>query len=277
MKHSLKATSAYIAAFTLSISASPSFAQEYQYSTYIGLTDNNAYSATASGRFSYYFEPVDENLGPKELAPLLNKSSSVSLGYELTNFPMGDTRDQTLGPNLGFDWVFDNDIYVELYTASESTKYKASANTSTWKTKGNGVTVGYYLTDHHYLELGNFRETDNKNETFDSLYVSAGHLKQLQDDSYIGLRVTIENFINDDQEYNGNSYALTGSIFPNHKLSIYGTLTFVDFVDADDRKFAKLGARYFFDNSINAGLSVQMQKEGNSWDNRQYVHIGKRF
>ncbi|HCH25308.1 MAG TPA: hypothetical protein DE179_13535 [Oceanospirillaceae bacterium] len=274
MNSSFKAILPYTTGLALSLSVTTSHAEEYQYAAYLGLADNNSYSATANAVFAYYFKPVNQTLGPKTLAPLLNKSSSIRLDYDYTNLPAGDSRNNILSPSAELTWVFENNLYIEAFTMSESINYK---NDDSTVATGNGLTAGYFLNDDSYIELGNYRETDNKDESFDNLYMTAGHLYRLEDESYIAVRATINDFINDDDGYNGNSYTLNTSYFPNHDFGIYGEITAVDFSSADDRTYAKVGANYFFDNSINVGIATRIQKEGDEWYNYQHIYLGKRF
>lgn len=252
-------------------------ADEYQLATYFGLIDNNAYTTTVSAGLTYYFDPVDDSHGPKSLAPLLNKSSGVNLNYKyIASFPSDDSRDNIINPTLNINWVFDNNMYVEYHQMFEWTNYRSSSSITTDK-HGNKFTVGYIFDNESYLEISDYATRDNKQNYYNSVAVSGGHLFRLENDKYIYMSGKFSQFINDDHNYDGESIKLSGSFFLNTDLGIHGSLESVNFRAADSNNIRTLGTRYFFSNTLSASLTMERGNLGDFDYDRHYMSISKRF
>ncbi len=266
--------SAATLASCLSLSAQ---AEEYQYDAFIGLTDNNSYSAAFSSGLSYYFDPVDDTLGPKQLAPWLNKASRIAINYVHVEFPDSDSRDNLSGPTLDFKWFFDNDVFVSLDTTSEWINFKPNQNIKVTDISGSGALLGYVIDPYGYIGVGSYQESDNKDSTFDNIYIQAGLLQHLDNGEMLSWRATLNNFKNDDVAYNGNSVSLSSTYHPTHDFNLGARLHLTDFNTADNRYIAELNSSYFFNSSTSVGMEMRIQKEGQEWYNKQHIYLSKRF
>ena len=277
-KHNLTPLSLWAFMLTAPLSFTAA-ADEYQTEATLALADNNSYSSSYTGAIKYYFNPVDDAVGPKALAPLLNRSSYLAASTELTSFPEGDDRIENLKDNLSARVFLDNGIHLGVHVGFFSTNYKASTNRLAYHEDTLGYRLGYTSKNDSYISFyTSYTESDNSSpETFEDFDVDVGKLIQLSDNRYISLEGHMSKFTNDDIEYNGDSVRLGISYFHNHDLGIYITNQTVDFDQADDRVITNLGIDYYFNSQFSARLNTQIWNEKDDRTNRQTLTFKMRF
>lgn len=269
-----------IALFCAGLLALPSaHAETYQYDINTSIIDYNAYSFSVTNDFTYYFQPVDDSLGPRNLAPFLNKSSRVSFGYDYTHFPgsSNEDRDEIYNPSLSLVWAFDNDVVIGGGTSVDWTNYTASSGLTTRNYYSNHLRFGYFVNDNTYLETRYYNEYDNKGEYFQEVNIGAFHVMQLDNGQHLSLRGFYAGFNNDDDEYDGSQLYMETEYFPTTNVSVYAGINLVKFEEADSRQIVSAGMNYYFTPTFNAGVNVATKKYGSKHYTQQSLHLSKRF
>lgn len=276
VKHGLIPLSlcAFVLTAPLSFTAA---ADEYQVEATLALADNNAYSSSYTGTFKYYFYPVDDSVGPKALAPLLNRSSYVQASTELTTFPESDNRIENLNDSLSARVFLDSGIFLGAHVDFFSTNYRTNALAFSQDTLG--YRLGYASKNNSYISVyTSYTESDYPHfGTFEDVDLDVGKLIQLGDNRYISLDGQISRFINNNVEYNGDSVKLGISYYHNDDLGIYITNQTVDFDQADDRLITNLGIDYHFNSLFSTRLDTQIWNEKTDRINRQTLTFKMRF
>ena len=278
VKHRLSPLSlcAFVLTAPLSLTAA---ADEYQTEVTLALADNNSYSSSYTGGIKYYFNPVDDSVGPKALAPWLNRSSYVQASTNLTTFPENDDRMKNYNDDLSARVFFDNGIHLGLHAGYSSTDYKARTNRLAFSQDTLGYRLGYASENDSYISVyTSYTESDESNpETFEDVDIDAGKLIPLGDNRYISLEGQMSRFTNDDVEYSGDTVKLGITYYHNHDLGIYITNQTVDFDQADDRIITNLGIDYHFNSQFSTRLNTQIWNEKDDRTNRQTLTFKMRF
>lgn len=264
-------------AAALLFSSISSYAEEYQYAVYASFSENDSNTMSSAGGFAYYFEPVDDSLGPWSIAPWLNKSSSIDLQYDHTKFPSSNKQDDGYGPDVSLRWVYDIDVYVQLIKGRWQTNFKPQHNINVTKSDAEEVIVGYFYDNLNFIELGDYDWADNKGETANNWFARTGYVHQLESGNYVNFIAGYYNLDNDDDEYDGKTYALLADYHPQKDLNLRAYFQHKDYDGVDDLSSVAIGARYFFNHSYNVGIDIAREKKGNNRYNMQRIYIGKRF
>ena len=254
-------------------------ADEYQFESHLGLIDiDGAYARSLDTGLKYYFEPVDDSLGPKSLAPLLSKSSGVELNYTYTSTFVSDANiDNVTSPNFNIKWVFDNSMYVAYHQMFEWINYRSNSSITT-DLHGNKFSAGYFFDNDSYLEISDYAVGDDKQNYYNEVAISGGRLFRLDNDKYVNVSGEFSQSQNENHHYDSKSIKLSGAYFPNNDLEFNGNLELHNYRVADSENALKLGTRYFFSNTLSASLAMERIKYGDNLGiNRQYVSLSKRF
>lgn len=255
-------------------------ANEYQFESHLGLIDiDGAYATSFDTGLKYYFEPVDDSLGPKSLAPLLNKSSGVELNYKYTSTLVSDAYiDNVTTPNFNIKWVFDNNMYVAYHQMFEWINYRSNSSITT-DLHGNKFSAGYFFDNDSYLEISDYAVGDDKQNYYNKVAISGGRLFRLDNDKYVNVSGEFSQSQDENHDYDSKSIKLSGSYFPNNDLEFNGSFEQINFRVADNQNTMTLGTRYFFSDSYSSALTMERVKDSidERGYSRQYVTLSKRF
>jgi len=184
---------------------------------------------------SYFFTPVDTTKGPLAEAVFLNRSNSITAGFNRSEF---DFAGSEFSAN---SWSLGGTLHVE---GSDLFINAATTQLNGFDSAGYSLGLGYYLSDDWSVSASTGFDEDLE---YSNLSLSTKKLITLGGDTFLNLVASI-----DIPDQGDTSYSLGGDYYFNRYLSVGLQRSWADsFGDG----VTAINANWFVNNTMSIGVS----------------------